>query len=51
MELEESSTFVINNSGTYHTTCVELEITALAVNTIIEVCVMLTWWQLRLYSE
>ncbi|XP_076438241.1 DNA polymerase epsilon catalytic subunit A-like [Babylonia areolata] len=36
MEMEESSTFVVNNSGTYHTTCVELEITALAVNTIIE---------------
>ncbi|XP_070201892.1 DNA polymerase epsilon catalytic subunit A-like [Littorina saxatilis] len=36
MEMEESSTVVINNSGTYHTDCVELEITALAVNTIIE---------------
>ncbi|KAL8598378.1 hypothetical protein ACOMHN_032655 [Nucella lapillus] len=36
MEMEESSGFTVNNSGTYHTTCVELDITALAVNTIIE---------------
>ena len=37
MEMEESSSVVINNSGTYLTNCVELEVTALAVNTIIEV--------------
>ncbi|KAK7499885.1 hypothetical protein BaRGS_00008976, partial [Batillaria attramentaria] len=36
MEMEESSNFVINNSGAYHTVCVELEVTSLAVNTIIE---------------
>ena len=37
MDMEENAAFVINNAGAYHTTCIELEVTALAVNTIIEV--------------
>ncbi|KAK3107356.1 hypothetical protein FSP39_012618, partial [Pinctada imbricata] len=36
MELEESSSMEVNNSGTYPTVCVELDLASLAVNTIIE---------------
>ena len=37
MDMEESCSVSINNSGAFYSTCVELEIAALAVNTIIEV--------------
>ncbi|GFR70989.1 DNA polymerase epsilon catalytic subunit A-like, partial [Elysia marginata] len=36
MELEESSVVDINNPGAYSTVCVDLELTSLAVNTIVE---------------
>ena len=41
MELEESVNADMNNKGTYNSVCVELEITSLAVNTIIEVHLVL----------
>lgn len=37
MEMEESNSIAVNNSGAYHSVCIELEVTSLAVNTIIEV--------------
>lgn len=37
MELEESTSVEVNNPGTFPTVCVELGISSLAVNTIIEV--------------
>ncbi|CAL1540665.1 unnamed protein product, partial [Lymnaea stagnalis] len=36
MELEESSVVEINNPGAYSTVCVDVELTSLAVNTIVE---------------
>ncbi|GFN92310.1 DNA polymerase epsilon catalytic subunit a [Plakobranchus ocellatus] len=36
MELEESNVVDINNPGAYSTVCVDLELTSLAVNTIVE---------------
>lgn len=37
MELEESTSVDVNNPGTFPTVCVELCISSLAVNTVIEV--------------
>lgn len=37
MELEESSVVEVNNPGAYSTVCVDVELTSLAVNTIVEV--------------
>ncbi|XP_059166217.1 DNA polymerase epsilon catalytic subunit A-like [Physella acuta] len=36
MELEESSVVELNNPGAYSTVCVDVELTSLAVNTIVE---------------
>jgi len=40
MELEETTSTDLNNSGVYSTVCVELDVASLAVNTIIEVSIV-----------
>ena len=37
MELEESTVVEINNPGAYSSVCVDVDITALAINSIAEV--------------
>ena len=37
MELEESSSVDVNNAGCYSTVCIEVDVTSMAVNTLIEV--------------
>ena len=48
MELEESLTVELNSPGSYSTVCVELDIASLAVNTIIEVYLLLIFLSLSL---
>ena len=37
MEMEEKTTIEVNNPGAYSTVCVEMDMSSLAVNTVIEV--------------